>query len=277
MGMPNDLVLVRHGQSEGNVATDASKRGDDSWYTEAFMTTPGHQWLLTDTGRAQAATAGAWIAEQVTPVFDRCFVSPYVRTLQTAALLGLPGAQWRENRALRERSWGDIDSLPKSQFEARPEYRLNAVLKRNDPLYWAPPNGESIAEVAEDRVRNVLSTLHREADGQKVIAVAHGELMQAFQLVLARLSDREFVDMDRDKAQKIHNCEVMHYTRLDPSNETQAPRLSWLRRAHPVLEGGSWQMRTTPWTRLSSATFSNEELLERVADVPSLRPEPADV
>lgn len=32
MGMPNNLVLVRHGQSEGNVAVEAAKKGDLSFY-----------------------------------------------------------------------------------------------------------------------------------------------------------------------------------------------------------------------------------------------------
>ena len=51
MGMPNDLVLVRHGHSEGNKAIEASKKGDLSFHTDAFAATPGHQWRLTDEGR----------------------------------------------------------------------------------------------------------------------------------------------------------------------------------------------------------------------------------
>ena len=271
--MPNDLVLVRHGQSEGNVAVDASKTGDNSWYTEAFTTTPGHQWRLTEKGRAQAATAGAWIAEEVGRRFDTYLVSPYVRTQETAALLNLPDARWRLNRALRERDWGDIGSLPKDEFDSRPEYQLNAAMKRNDPLYWTTPNGESIAQVAEDRVRNVLSTLHREATGQKVVAVSHGEAMWAFRLVLERISDAEFVALDADKGEKINNCEVFHYTRLDPANGAQAPRLTWVRRARPVENpDGSFTMRVTPWRGLEFRTYTNADLLANIAQVPSLRP-----
>ena len=58
MTMPNDLVLVRHGESEGNVATEAAKSGDHHLFTDAYMTTPGHQWRLTERGRYQAATIG---------------------------------------------------------------------------------------------------------------------------------------------------------------------------------------------------------------------------
>ena len=36
MGMPNNLVLVRHGESEGNIAVAMSKKGDHSAYEGAF-------------------------------------------------------------------------------------------------------------------------------------------------------------------------------------------------------------------------------------------------
>ena len=272
MGMPNDLLLVRHGQSDGNVAMDREESGELITFSDEFMTTPGHQWRLTAVGRAQAATAGEWIAKHVWSRFDRYYVSPYVRTRETAALLCLPGAAWRLNRALRERDWGDIGSLPMRQFRGMPQYRLNAAAKEIDPLYWAPPNGESIAQVAEDRVRNVLNTLHRECDEQRVIAVAHGDAMWAFRLVLERMSDEQFVAADSDRSQKIHNCEVLHYTRLDPSTGLQAPRLTWLRRARPVHVGGRWRMRTQRWRRLDFPTLSNTALLEQVSTVPPTTP-----
>lgn len=272
MGMPNDLVLIRHGQSEGNVATEAAKSGDTGWYTDQFTTTPGHQWRLTTKGREQARAAGLWVQQHIAERFDRYYVSPYVRTRETAAHLDLPGAGWSLNRALRERDWGDIGSLPKDEFESRPEYKLNAWLKANDPLYWVAPNGESIAHVAEDRVRNVLSTLHRETTGQRVVCVTHGECMWAFRLVLERLNDEEFAQMDADKSEKIHNCEVLHYTRLDPQSGAQAPRLSWLRRAHPVRVGDQWVMEESPWREVEFRTYTNADLLTQVDSVPSLFP-----
>lgn len=276
MAMPNDLVLVRHGESEGNVATNAAKAGDDARYTDEFITTPGHQWRLTERGRAQAAVAGAWLAGGVIERFDRYYVSPYVRTKETAGHLGLPDASWRLNRALRERDWGDIGTVPHREFNQRPEFALNAWMKRNDPLYWRPPGGESIAGVAEDRVRNVLSTLHREATGQRVIMVAHGELMWAARLVLERMDDDRFMVLDADKAHKIHNCAVLHYTRLDPASGVQAPRLSWLRRSHPVVDSADpsdWHMQVGDWEPIVFAGRSNAELLAAVETVRPLFPD----
>lgn len=270
MGMPNHLVLVRHGQSEGNVATDAAKAGDTSYYTDAFTTTPGHQWRLTPTGRAQAECAGRWIDTHI-GTFDRYYTSPYVRTRETAARLGLSDAAWRINRALRERDWGDIGSVPRGEFESLPEFRHNAAMKALDPLYWQPPGGESIAGVAEDRVRNVCDTLHRECDSGTVICVGHGELMWAFRLLLERLDDDTFVALDADRSEKIHNCEVLHYTRIDPDTGAQAPRLSWLRRARPVAaDTDGFEMVVGEWVEFHTHTYTSAELLAAVEEVPTL-------
>ena len=56
--MPNNCLLVRHGQSEGNLAVEASKAGNNDLYTERYVMTPGTQWRLTDVGMAQAAAMG---------------------------------------------------------------------------------------------------------------------------------------------------------------------------------------------------------------------------
>lgn len=276
MGMPNTLVLVRHGQSEGNVAVEASKRGDTSLFTDAYVSTPGHQWRLTDTGRAQAAAIGGWLTEHLCPAFDTYLVSPYVRTRETAGHLDLPGARWRLNRALRERDWGDIGSVTREEFRARPEFELSARMQVADPLYWAPPGGESIAQVAEDRVRNVLSTLHREEDGRSVIAVTHGETMWSFRLVLERLNDDLFNHMDSETSEKIHNCQALIYTRLDPATGRQSERLSWLRRVTPRVTDAPGtsephiEVIDEGWRELEFSTYTNAELLRSVAEVPSL-------
>jgi broad specificity phosphatase PhoE len=272
MGMPNDLVLVRHGQSEGNVATDAAKQGDTSMYTEAFTTTPGHQWRLTDWGRREARAIGGWLASEfdngAASRFDRYYVSPYVRARETAGHLALPDARWMSNRALRERDWGEIGSMPRDQFET--EFPHSAKQKRIDPLYWVAPGGESIAQVAEDRVRNVLSTLHRECASQRVLAVTHGEVMWAFRLVLERLDDLEFVALDDDKSEKIHNCEAFHYTRVDPVSGTLASRLTWRRRCVPVGDSPSLEVSVGPWVEIPFSTRSNAELLDSVASARQL-------
>ena len=295
MPMPNDLVLVRHGESDGNVVTHAARQGDLTGYTEAFATTPGHQWRLTAMGRLQAAVIGAWVTQTFPALttdqagvaapgvddravgdaperpgtsFDRCYVSPYVRTRETAGHMGLPGSRWLMNRALRERDWGDIGSMPRQRFAAN--YPDNARMKERDPLYWAPPGGESIAHVAEDRVRNVLATLQRECEGGSVLMVTHGELMWAFRMVLERWNDEDFCRYDKDEAQKIHNCMAWHYTRVNPVTGAIASRLSWVRSATPVIVDGRASVVVTPFRYFPFAGLSSEELLTSVENVPSL-------
>jgi broad specificity phosphatase PhoE len=269
MTMPLDLVLVRHGESEGNVAVEADKTGDTGHFTDAYMTTPGHQWRLTGHGREQAATIGHWVASEF-PRFHRYYVSPYVRTKETAGCMQLPGSTWRVNRALRERDWGEIGSVPKREFESRPEYELNSLQRKNDPLYWVAPGGESIAFVAEDRVRNVLDTLHRECSEQQVVCVAHGEVMWAFRLVLERMDDLRFKELDDDPTAKIHNCMALHYSRVNPKDpDDVSRRLEWMRTARPVRneQTGEWTVEESDWTHIEYSVFTSDDLLKQVEKV----------
>lgn len=273
MSMPLDLVLVRHGQSEGNVATHLSHEGDNSWYDERFAQTPGHQWRLTAKGVKQAETTGKWIADNI-GAFEGFFVSPYVRTRETAAHLNLADASWRLNRAFRERDWGDIGNLPKDEFANDEAFKLSYIRFKTDPLYWAPPNGESIAQVAEDRVRNILDTLHREHSSSRVVAVTHGDLMSAFRLVLERLDDDTYIKMKEDKSFKIKNAGVLHYSRMNPYNNKVSKRLSWVRKMHPIVddETGEVVVHESGWREITFARYTNTDLLASVEHVPSLDP-----
>lgn len=299
-GMPVDLVLVRHGQSEGNIAVKAALNGDESFYTDAFVNTPGHQWRLSQKGRDQAACTGAWLREQFIDnprlgPFDRHYVSPFVRTRETAALLdvhwttparriafaglSLPFSctkqthqpRWYLNRSLRERNWGWIDTLPKSRFNTSPEFALSRKQQDNDPLYWTPPGGESIADVAENRVRNFLDTLHREMTGRRVIAVTHGEWMSAFRTIIERLDDDQFADIDADSGESIHNCEVFHYTRRNPHvrhGSDISGRVEWVRRARPIEQpDGTFTMEVGEWRHIDFDFPDNDALL---ASLPTL-------
>lgn len=103
MAMPKDLILVRHGHSEGNLAVETAKLGDNSFYTPEFRERPGHQWRLTDDGRDQATKTGEWISAEIAKEFDRYYVSPYIRTRETAGLLDIKDAEWRISQRLRTR------------------------------------------------------------------------------------------------------------------------------------------------------------------------------
>jgi broad specificity phosphatase PhoE len=258
MAMPEELVLVRHGHSEGNLVVDRSKQGDDSFYTPDFRERPGHRWRLTEEGQKQAEIAGRWVLENISEEFDRYYVSPYVRAKETAGLLGLPDAEWRVDPRLRERDWGDIGSLPRSEFKE--QYPQNAFLKEVDSLYWRPPGGESIQDVRM-RVRNMFDTLHRETAGQKVIIVTHGEFMWATRAELEYMSDEDWVEADNNKDNKIHNAQVIHYSKNGPGSEP-AKYLSWTRSVCPWLKSID-----VDWLPIERHRFTNEQLREQVCEV----------
>jgi len=68
---PERIILVRHGQSDGNTNRKAYER------------TPDSQISLTDVGYAQGVVAGLQIRKLVGNETVRCFYSPYLRARQT--------------------------------------------------------------------------------------------------------------------------------------------------------------------------------------------------
>lgn len=268
MGMPNNLVFVRHGNSEANVLQAAAKKGDYSLHTEERVTVPDRKWRLTPTGVVQAQVAGQWMKQNL-PLFDRFIVSPYVRTRETAGYLDLDNARWEENRAVRERNWGMIGSMPLENFKVRwPE---SALLKESDPLYWQAPSGESVAGLAEGRVRSLANTLHRENEHSNVVVTTHGEFIQAILVFFERWSDEDFIEFDSDPNRKIHNCSVVHFTRIDPVTGELARKLKWRRIAYPVqTEDNTWSMFVEPWVEFDRKYYTSEALLTGIEQYPHM-------
>lgn len=126
-------------------------------------------WRLTDKGRDQALAAGAWLAKEGLVEFDRYYVSEYLRAMETAARLDLPG-QWYTEMLLRERDWGSMDLMSE---EERVQTLSHELQRRElDPFYYAPPSGESMADVAQ-RVDRLIEALHRDCADKRVILVCH--------------------------------------------------------------------------------------------------------
>src|SRR3989338_10939418 len=104
MGMPKNLFLVRHGQSEGNlVRKQFEESGNESFFSDEFLGLHESQYSLTDLGVEQARKAGQWFSKNGFATFDRMLVSNNVRAMQTAAHLNVSGAHWMIDYNLRER------------------------------------------------------------------------------------------------------------------------------------------------------------------------------
>src|SRR5262245_8607843 len=137
-----------------------------------------------------------------------------------------------------------------------------------DAFFWAPPNGESMATLYL-RIDRVLDTLHRECSDKRVLIVCHGEVMWAFRVRLERMSQEDYrlLDQSSDPQLKIHNCQVLHYTRRDPQTGLVAAHLNWLRSVCPWDAARS----NDAWRRIQRQRCSNRDLLAIVEQTPRLK------
>lgn len=255
--MPNDVVFVRHGESEHNVVNNAAKNGDDSLRDDAFRSRHDSDMRLTPYGEEQARITGQWIQEHIGLDFDRHYVSPHRRTRETAANLGL-NALWLVSDLVRERDWGEYSNLTREEREAH--FPLSGQHKDLNPWYWAPPGGESLASGVRLRLERTLDTLHRELEKKRVITVTHGEYMWVARFVLERMDVTKWLEADEDKSQKIQNTMVLHYTRRDPEKPNLiADKLMWVRAVCPWDE--SLSINSGEWWEIERNTYSDEELL----------------
>jgi len=262
MALPLDLVLVRHGQSEGNAAKRLSEKGDDSAY-KTLKERHTRSFKLSEKGREQAKTAGKWLVDEFCSHgqgFGRYLTSEYARAMETAGLLGLPDAKWFRNFYLTERDWGDLEVLTETERHER--FGEAMRMRKVEPFFWRPPNGESYAELCL-RVDRVLLTLHRECSDMRVMVVCHGEVMRAFRVLIERMPQQRFKEiyLSKEKEDGVHNCEVMHYTRRDPETGEIAGHVNWLRRIRPN-DNPIWN---TGWQKIERTSYSNEDLLGIVA------------
>lgn len=111
MARPHRIVLVRHGESEGNA--------DDSVYERE----PDHALRLTATGLRQARETGAGLRERFGAERVSVYVSPYRRTHETFRAFGLDleHVRVREEPRLREQDWGN--------WQDRDDVRLQKVYR----------------------------------------------------------------------------------------------------------------------------------------------------
>ena len=160
--------------------------------------------------------------------FDAHFSSEYLRAMETAALLELPSARWRPEVMLRERDWGEYDL--RSQLQRREAFEDYEARRRRESLFWAPPGGESLAQVVQ-RVDAFLLFVNRRFANGRVIVTCHGELMWAFRLRFERLSQLRYREMQAENCaqQKIQNGQIIVYSRRCPETGTLHKHFRFMR------------------------------------------------
>jgi broad specificity phosphatase PhoE len=266
MAMPEDLVLVRHGQSEANIVQKQFREDPYSEAPDGFTDRHDTQMRLSHLGRKQAAKAGEWLLENFPDGFDKYYASPLTRTVETAARLAINGS-WRLDDRWRERDWGEFGTL--SEPQQIDMYEMSHRLRQQHKWYWCPPGGESLATGVRMRFRDILDTLHRDENTKSMIAVTHGELIEAARFELEYMIPDQWLEQSANPAYKIENCQVLHYTRNNPVTGEVQPRIQWMRAVCPWDETKSW--RSGEWQEIPTRkVFSDEELLERAERVEPL-------
>lgn len=129
-----DIILIRHGETHDNVKKQFSTKDV----------------TLTDRGRRQIEKAKAIVDKLF---FDRVYVSPLARAIETMKILGLEGD--KEER-IREVDFGLFEG--KTYEELKEKFPDEIKLWFDDVINYVVPEGESI-KMAYDRVVSFLEEL----------------------------------------------------------------------------------------------------------------------
>ncbi|NHZ65596.1 histidine phosphatase family protein [Massilia genomosp. 1] len=208
---PQQIWLVRHGQSAGNVARDAAEAaaGLHIDIAERDVDVP-----LSALGADQARALASWFAAM--PEHERPTVvlhSPYLRAAETARIImqqlgpdSLMAVHVDER--LREKEFGILDRLTVLGIEHQyPE--LYEQRQHVGKFYFRPPGGESWCDVIL-RLRSIIDTITREFCKERVLIVGHQVTVNCFRYLFERLDEAAILAFDR--AADVPNCSVTSYS-----------------------------------------------------------------
>eukprot|EP00931_Biecheleriopsis_adriatica_P117027 TRINITY_DN92592_c0_g1_i1.p1 TRINITY_DN92592_c0_g1~~TRINITY_DN92592_c0_g1_i1.p1 ORF type:complete len:304 (+),score=34.07 TRINITY_DN92592_c0_g1_i1:33-914(+) len=180
--LPDRIILVRHGQSEGNV-------------NKALFRTKGDNLMeLTELGSMQSRAVGRRIKALVGDELVHFYVSPFQRTLQTARNILFTAFDMQKvvdvsvDPRIREQEFGNLqgDNFPELREESRQIRRF----------WYRFPTGESGADVY-DRTKQWWDSMltrhvHEQTGAKSVVVVTHGLTMRLILMQLFHWSPTTF-------------------------------------------------------------------------------------
>ncbi len=189
---PKRIILVRHGESQGNA--------DPNFYRD----TPDYTLNLTDLGRRQAEKAGHKLSDIIGEGTVRAYISPWYRSRQTfeeiARVLGDRITSTIEDPRIREQEWGhfiDPETIP-DLVRTRRSFSL---------FYYRMPDGESGADVF-DRISTFMETMHRNFEredfAENALIITHGMTLRIFLMRWFHWSVEYFETLRNPK-----NCDII--------------------------------------------------------------------
>lgn len=190
---PKRLILVRHGESEGNV--------DHKIYEHVA----DNELHLTDTGWDQAYCAGRELKNIIGDDPVQFKVSPYVRTRETFNAVvdpwgGPKNVSWNEDPRIREQDFGNFQNVAQTQQAKRDRDRFGA-------FYYRMPDGESPADVY-DRLSSFFESMYREWDNHRCdrnldklnyVIVCHGITVAVFLMRMFKYSVDDYHQFKNSK------------------------------------------------------------------------------
>jgi 2,3-bisphosphoglycerate-dependent phosphoglycerate mutase len=236
---PARLWLVRHGQSQGNVARDVA---DEAGAHEIGIDLRDVDVPLSALGEQQAAAAGRWFAALSPDERPEIILSsPYVRARQTAAMIceegALAGGPARTiiDERLREREFGIFDRLTTVGIRERfPEEAAHR--RRLGKFYHRPPGGESWTDVIL-RLRSMLNTINLHYCDKRVLIVCHQVVVLCFRYILEALDEETILAIDRKG--EVLNCGIAAYDFEHDSDGLCLPGLSLWNYGAPLEAQGA--------------------------------------
>ncbi len=229
--MLKELLLIRHGESAGNVARDAALAHGlpviDIAQRDADVP-------LSARGEEQARALGGWL-EREKRIPNIVLSSPFVRARETGDIMASVwnnGTVVRVDERLREKEFGMLDRLTRRGIEQRfPEQA--EMRKRLGKFYYRPPSGESWADVIL-RLRSAFDWIVRDCSG-RVAIVSHQVVVLCLRYIIEDLDERALLAIDRQG--EVANCSVTTYVR-----DERAPhglRLLQYNAVEPLQEEGA--------------------------------------
>ncbi|CAI8603398.1 unnamed protein product [Vicia faba] len=201
--LPKRIILMRHGESQGNLDTSA------------YTTTPDHSIQLTPQGIAQARLAGTKLrrlvsGEGCSPDWRLYFyVSPYARTRST---LREVGRSFSKKRVIGVREESRVREQDFANFQVQERMKIiKETRQRFGRFFYRFPEGESAADVF-DRISGFFESLWRDIDLNRLhldpsndlnlVIVSHGLTSRIFLMKWFKWTVEQFEQLNN-----FGNCE----------------------------------------------------------------------
>jgi len=179
MSWPKRIILVRHGESEGNI-----KSPDDM----SFDLKANHSFTLTTKGREQAQRTGEYLHQKYGE-FDSYFCSTFIRTQETLRIM-YPEILPRIDSRLNELWRGVWHTMSKEKICIQYPDEL-MIRKREGEYHYRPPGGQNGQDV-ETMIHSFIQQLRFDHVNESILISSHGNWMLLFWRIMLNLKPEEF-------------------------------------------------------------------------------------